>query len=116
MLLPHLLTNRDDAFKKRAYDNAYTPEEQCIRLLWKQLHVKEDISITDDAYFDNEYNKEISSWLDEHPFLSNGKIQNVVFESYIISKLIKNPKYKDYVFQYLTGYTSNAYILFYIYI
>lgn len=115
LLLPHLLTNRDDAFKKKAYDNAYTPEEQCIRLLWKQLHVKEDISITDDAYFDNEYNKEISSWLDEHPFLSNGKIQNVVFESYIISKLIKNPKYKDYVFQYLTGYTSNAYILFYIY-
>ena len=112
LLLPQLLTNRDDAFKKRAYDNAYTPEEQCIRLLWKQLHVKEDISITDDAYFDNEYNKEISSWLDEHPFLSNGKIQNVVFESYIISKLIKNPKYKDYVFQYLTGYTSNAYILF----
>lgn len=26
-----------------------------------------------------------------------------------------NPKYKDYVFQYLTNYTSNAYILFYIY-
>ena len=84
LLLPQLLTNRDEEFRKKVFDNAYTPEEQCIRLLWKQLHIKEDITIVNDAYFDNEYNKEISSWVDEHPFLSN------VFRSVEQPKTIRN--------------------------
>ncbi len=115
ILLPQLLNNRDDSFKDMAFKNAYSIEEQCIRLLSKQLNINLNIPVTHDTYFDTEYNKQISSWLNEHPFLSNGKIQNVVFESYIIARLIKITKYKDYVFQYLKSSFRNAYMLFYIY-
>ncbi len=115
ILLPQLLNNRDDSFKDMAFKNAYSIEEQCIRLLCKQLNINLNIPVTHDTYFDIEYNKQISSWLNEHPFLSNGKIQNVVFESYIIARLIKITKYKDYVFQYLKSSFRNAYMLFYIY-
>lgn len=115
LLLPQLLNNRDDSFKEMAFKNAYSIEEQCIRLLCKQLNINLNIPVTQDTYFDAEYNKQILSWLNEHPFLSNGKIQNVVFESYIIARLIKITEYKDYVFQYLRSSFRNAYMLFYIY-
>jgi len=115
ILLPTLIDGRDASFIESALKNTYTIEEQCARLLCKQLGEEYNPSITGDTYFDVEYNKQIKSWLDEHPFLSNGKIQNVVFESYIIAKLIENEQYKDYVFLYLQSHFRNAYMLFYIF-
>lgn len=115
LLLPQLLNNRDDPFKEMAFQKAYSIDEQCIRLLCNQLHISLNIPVTQDPYFDAEYNKQISSWLIEHLFLSNGKIQNVVFESYIIARLIKTTEYKDKVFLYLRSSFRNAYMLFYIY-
>lgn len=115
LLLPQLLEHRDEAFREIATKNTYSTEEQCIRLLCRQLNISFDISISGDAYFDTEYNKQIISWLNEHPFLSGGKIQNGVFESYIIAKLIKKTEYRDMVFQYLRNSYRNAYMLFYIY-
>lgn len=115
LLLPKLLESRDDSFKDVATREAYSEEEQCIRLLCRQLNGNLDIPVTGDVYFDTEYNKQISSWLNEHPFLSNGKIQNGVFESYIIAKIIKKAKHRDKVFQYLRSSYRNAYMLFYIY-
>lgn len=115
ILLPTLNAGRDTSFIELALKNTYTIEEQCMRLLSKQLGEEYNPSITGDTYFDVEYNKQIKSWLDEHPFLSNGKIQNVVFESYIIAKLIEKEQYKDYVYLYLQSRFRNAYMLFYIF-
>lgn len=115
LLLPTLINGRDSSFKETAIQKTYTIEEQCIRLLCRQLNEDLYFPVTGDVYFDTEYNKQIKSWLDEHPFLSNGKIQNVVFESYIIAKLVGHKDYKDYVYLYLKKYFRNAYMLFYIF-
>ena len=115
LLLPTLTKDRDESFRKLAIENVYTIEEQCVRLLCKRLNVDFSIPVTGDNYFDIEYNNQIQSWLDEHPFLSNGKIQNVVFESYIIAKLIGKEEYKEYVYLYLKKCFRNAYMLFYIF-
>ena len=115
LLLPTLTKDRDESFRKLAIENVYTIEEQCVRLLCKRLNVEFSIPVTGDNYFDIEYNNQIQSWLDEHPFLSNGKIQNVVFESYIIAKLIGKEEYKEYVYLYLKKCFRNAYMLFYIF-
>ena len=115
LLLPTLLKGRDTLFQNEALIKVYSIEEQCYRLLCKQLNENVNLDVTKDLYFDTEYNKQIGSWVDEHPFLSNGKIQNVVFESYIIAKLIENKEYKDRVYRYLRRVFRNAYMLFYIY-
>lgn len=115
LLLPTLTNGRDASFKEIAIQNTYTIEEQCVRLLCKQLNIDYSAPVTGDNYFDTEYNKQIQSWLDEHPFLSNGKIQNVVFESYIIAKLVGHQEYKEYVYLYLQRCYRNAYMLFYIF-
>ncbi|MDD4821585.1 MAG: hypothetical protein PHI48_03395 [Bacteroidales bacterium] len=116
LLLPSLIGDRDEPFVESAKINIYTIEEQCARLLCSQFGEDFNPSVTGDIYFDLEYNKQIKSWLKEHPFLSNnGKIQNVVFESYIIAKLIKKEEYKDCVFRYLQSLYRNAYMLFYIF-
>lgn len=115
LLLPKLLEKRDETFKENVTKNIYSTEEQCIRLLCRQLNIDINIPVAGDIYFDTEYNKQILSWLSEHPFLIGGKIQNGVFESYIIAKLIQKLEYRDRVFQYLRSSFRSSYMLFYIY-
>ena len=116
LIIPNLIEkDRESSFKELVLKKSYTIEEQCIRLLCKQLGIEINIPITGDQYFDQKYNKQIGKWVEEHPFLSNGKIQNVVFESYIIAKLVEIPEYKKYVFRYLQEQYKNAYMLFYIF-
>lgn len=115
LLLPALLKGRDETFCAEVKRTAYNLDEQCYRLLCDQLHTECDIQITSDPFFNAEYEKRIKEWESEHPFLLDGKLQNIVFESYIIARLVDNPIYKDKVFRYLREIYSNAYILFYLY-
>lgn len=114
-LLPSLLKGRDVSFIDKAHERVYNIEEQCARILFKVLKRPYNSPIMDDATFDTMYNQQIEDWLSEHPFLSNNKIANIVFESYMISALINIPYYKDYVLEYLDKIYTNAYTLFYIY-
>ncbi len=115
LLLPSLLKGRDDNFIRIAQERSYSLEEQCARLLYKQLGVDYSYPVMHDDAFDTAYNQQIGDWLSEHPFLLNGKIANTVFESYIISVLVDKPRYKEHVFCYLNEKYTNAYMLFYIY-
>ena len=115
LLLPSLLKGRDEEFVSEAQYKSYNIEEQCARLLYKQLGEEYNYPIMHDEVFDVAYSQQIGDWLTEHPFLLNGKIANTVFESYIISILVDNPKYKNRVFRYLKEKYTNAYMLFYIY-
>lgn len=115
LLLPSLLKGRDDDFVKEAQCKSYSIEEQCARLLYKQLGEEYNYPIMRDEAFDVVYSQQIGDWLSEHPFLLNGKIANTVFESYIISVLVDKPRYKEQVFRYLNEKYTNAYMLFYIY-
>lgn len=114
-LLPSLLNGRDEDFIKEAKCKSYCIEEQCARLLYNQLGEGFSFPIMNDDAFDVAYGQKIGDWFSEHPFLLNGKIANSVFESYIISVLVDNEKYKEKVFRYLNEKYTNAYMLFYIY-
>lgn len=114
-LLDILLENRDKSFSDKVMEDAYSIEEQCHRLLCNELGETPNINVSTDPNFNVEYNKKIKSFTDEHPFLSHGKIQNIVFLSFIIATLIKNSKYEKLVFRYLKNRYSCPYLLFDIY-
>lgn len=116
LLLPNLLINRDPHFSLFVNENAYTIEEQCARLINLQISKQFVANLTPDENFNSKYEEKINEWIKEHPFLdSNNKIQNAVFESYIIAKLILSSKCEDAVYDYLSTKYKDAFMLFFIY-
>lgn len=115
-LLTGLLKDRPNDFKNIVKQSAYSMEEQCARILFKQLGVPFKKTITDDPLFELKYNEKIDEFLEEHPFLkSNGEIQNTVFECFIIAKLMNNSLYSEYVLTYLNTKYKDAFMLFFVF-
>lgn len=69
----------------------------------------------DDEAFDIEYRKGLVTWMPDHPFLKGRKPANVVFECYILAKLIGNNKYKDAVYRYLNKTQISSFMFFYLF-
>lgn len=96
-----LLAERDEAFKTLVTENVYTEDEQCARVLYSVMgRPFPDIDIKD-ASFLSAYNEHVKTWIEDHPFMGKHKIGNIVFESYILARLIHNPKYKKTAFDYM---------------
>ena len=116
-LLSPLLEDRSETFRQHAYNTVYDIDEQCFRILAYVLGKKINLQITGDKTFDSLYEDKISGWIKEHPFIENKKIQNAVFESYIVAKLVQsqNVDYKKLAYEYLSTRYKDAFMLFFIY-
>lgn len=115
LLLPSLLNGRSQEFTSEIYQKAYSCEEQCARLLYHQLNRISNLNIANDVTFDSQYEERIKDWVKEHPFLEGDKIQNAVFESYIISKLVQIDRYYESVIDYLNSKYKDSFVLFFIF-
>lgn len=93
----------------------YDITEQCIRIVRHAIGEEYNEKLTGDSVIDDKYEELIGRWFKEHPFIVGNKIQNIVFEGYIVSKLINNEKYKEDVMAYLNANWRNSYILFDLY-
>lgn len=115
-LLPGLLDGRSPEFIEIAKSATYSIDEQCYRIL-SYIMSKQIISlnVTGDTNFDTMYEEKIGQWIKEHPFIENKRIQNAVFESYIITKLINNRLYRELAYEYLRTQYKDAFMLFFIY-
>lgn len=116
-LILSLLEGRNEEFKKYILANIYSEEEQCARILYSVMGYPFENSNISDKAFNQEYQKKIESFAAEHPFLEDGRIQNVVFESYVISLLSKSPEYSWIVDEYLKSqYFKNSFALYPIFL
>ncbi|GET31479.1 hypothetical protein PbJCM13498_03420 [Prolixibacter bellariivorans] len=115
LVLPSLLGDRTPDFRQNVLEKAYSVDEQCIRLLYSQISKPYQACVSEDAKFNALYEDKISEWIKEHPFLENNKIQNAVFESYIIAKMIGKAEYEEAVFEYLKTKYKDAFMLFFIF-
>lgn len=113
-LLELLLSNRDESFRSIVKENVYSDDEQCARILYKVSNIPFPGIDIHDASFISSYNEHIDTWIDEHPFMGKRKIGNIVFESYILARLVNNIKYKDVALQYMQK-TGVSYMFAYIY-
>jgi len=98
-------------FRTKAYDI----DEQCIRLLNVCLGDVFKSNITSDDEFNKEYDKSVSDWLKEHPFKTNNRIINAVFEAYILVRLINRGEYTEHILKYLKNKGNGSYMLYNIF-
>lgn len=115
MLQIHLfIPNRSEEFKRQVLSVIYDFDEQCARIIYDIMNVPfPDISI-EDSSFVNTYNEHIKDWVREHPFMGKRKPANIVFESYILARMINNQKYSDVAYQYIRR-NGTSYMFAYIY-
>ena len=115
-LIEDIVKSRDAEFKQKAIAEAYTPEEQCARILYILLGEQFPYRPIEDDDFDVKYRKGLETWMVEHPFLKDRNPANVVFECYILAKLVVNNKYKEAVYKYMRIRRVNSFMFFYLYI
>lgn len=112
--LNDMIKERDDEFKATINEMVYTEDEQCARVLYSVLKKTFPELPIKDPSFMNVYNEHISTWIQEHPFMGKNCICNIVFESYILAKLINDNVYRNAVFEYLHS-NGVSYMFAYIY-
>ena len=100
-LVDDIIKGREEAFKERVHSVIYSDNEQCARVLYKIMEEPFPEIEIDDPSFINSYNEHIASFVNEHPFLGKKAPANIVFESYILAKLVRNEKYKDMAYRYM---------------
>lgn len=117
LLIPHITKGRGEKDIRQMKDHAYCEEEQCYRLICNVLGISCDYIVSDDNKLNERYNERINEWVREHPFLDsqNHDFQNIVFECYVLSVLMKCGKYKEYVNLYLESKYKDSYMLYFIY-
>ena len=81
-LLENYPTEQRDFFDKVVYSG----DDQCRRLLSICLGEEYTPTYNDDESFSIRFDKQLGDMRYEHPFLTDRRINNVVFESYILAK------------------------------
>lgn len=114
-LIEGIVKTRDPEFREKVFKDAYTSEEQCARVLYILLGEQYPYRPIDDEPFDISYRKGLDIWMKDHPFLEDRKPANVVFECYILAKLVINEKYKKAVLKYFSTQKVNSFMFFYLY-
>ena len=110
-----LLEERSIDFKEEVLKTAYSDEEQCARLLYLALNKDFPGLSLGDPSFENGYNDGITTWIKEHPFIAKSKITNIVFESYVLAKLINNSRYQQDAIDYIRSKGDVSYMFFYLF-
>ena len=114
-LINGLLENRKKDFCEKVRAVVYSDDEQCARVLYTALGQEMPDLQIDDPSFMSVYTEHIKEWIEEHPFMGkHKKISNIVFESYILAKLINNPTYQDAAYSYIQLH-GVSYMFAYIY-
>ena len=117
-VLPQIFeAGRPETFKKEIKKKAGDEEEQCRRILGRFLKKEVVFNVAGERQFDEKYNEKMTEWIKHHPFFKGNekKMQNIVFESYLIAMLIDNPECKEDVLAYLRKAGSCSYLLLDIY-
>lgn len=117
-VLPQVFENgRSEQFKQEIYRIAGDEEEQCRRILATFLKKDVVFNVANEHQFDEKYNEKMMEWIKHHPFFKGNekKMQNIVFESYLIAMLIDKADCKVDVLSYLNQTGSCSYLLLDIY-
>ncbi len=95
-------------------DSAFSPEEQCVRLLAYVLGQQVAYPAIPDALLNERYEEQLESWIPEHPFLAGRTFRNAVFEAVVLANIIrlKNGDYGDLALRYAAASKSSYHLIY----
>ena len=92
----------------------YNSDEQCARVLARALHKPFPLQVIQDKALSAKYESSLKTWCPEHPFLSESRLRNAVFEAVAISSCILSelPEYKNVAAEYLADRRPSYHLLY----
>lgn len=93
-------------YPKSIKNGLYSREEQIRRLMHGIVKAPFEANPTEDIEFNREYNAKASDWFGDHPFFTSGKIENPVFEAYVLAHAAKMEDMLPLLEQYLGEKTT----------
>ncbi|MBD5252512.1 MAG: hypothetical protein HDS49_05735 [Bacteroides sp.] len=86
--------------------NLYSRTEQIMRLMYGMVKTPFEAHPTDDIEFNREYNARASDWFGNHPFFTGRRIENPVFEAYVLAHVAEKGNMQPLLDQYLGEKTT----------
>lgn len=87
-ILEPILEDAPDALRQRALRDAFSVEEQSVRLVAHCLGKQLTLGRLRESVLDEQYEARLATWLPEHPFLGGRQFRNAVFEALALATLI----------------------------
>jgi hypothetical protein len=102
--------------KEEMLSAAFEPLEQCIRVVAYSLGKAVNLHRISDSLINEKYEKQLQSFLPEHPFISGRHFRNVVFEAVAVASLIASddPEAVGLGLAYLDSHKYNYHFVFFL--
>ena len=113
-ILQPLLEDTPTALKKQALANAFSTEEQCVRLVAHCLNRSPTLSSIGEQVLDEQYEAQLATVLPDHPFVSGGNFRNAIFEALALATLLTSATdgYLELALDYLSSHKHSYYLVY----
>jgi hypothetical protein len=115
VLIP-LVADLPQDIKEAMLNAAFEPLEQCIRVVAYSLERHVSLQRISDPLINERYEKQLQSWLPEHPFINGRNFRNVVFEAVAVASLVasEDPEAVELGLAYLDSHKYNYHFVFFL--
>lgn len=100
--------------KQEFLQSLYMAEEQCARVLSRALNQQFPRRLIDDDSLNERYEGAVGEWSNEHPFLEEGRVRNVVFAAFAVARcaLSNIREYRDLAYSYFVEHQPTYHFLY----
>jgi len=115
--IDELLTKVDQNYATELRTSLYSRSEQCARILAHVLGTAYPLEcIARDRSLNDKYEEAVTSWGNEHPFLSDQNLRNVVFEAMAVAVCASSglSEHVDIALAYATKHQASYHLLYII--
>ncbi len=109
-----LLAKVDPKLSREMEQVLFNKEEQCARILALALGEEFPLQVVPDVALNEEYEKALASWLQEHPFLDGERVRNAVFEAIAVARCVLSGilEYQAIALNYTALYPTTYHLLY----
>jgi hypothetical protein len=113
-ILQPLLEEVPGALRQRALAEAFSTEEQCVRLVAHCLNRPMTLSSLREPVLDEQYEAQLATVLIDHPFITGRTFRNAVFEASTLATLMTstNDEYLRLATDYLSTHKHSYYLVY----
>lgn len=103
--------------RRELLQSLYMAEEQCARVLSRALNQQFPRRLIKDDSLNERYEGAVGEWSNEHPFLEEGRMRNVVFAAFAVARcaLSNISEYRDLAHSYFVKHRPTYHFLYIFY-
>lgn len=115
LLIEPLRDKLTPAEYEKAMKEGYNDLDQCKAVMAEIYNEPLEFEISAHPPINDSHRKGLTAFIKQHPFLKDGKFQNIVFEAYVLARLMHDDPENIHLLLYLNEKYKPTFMLFYMY-